>query len=77
MSKKVFQFTATRVVHETSLPASEVTKRLNSHIAKLEPGSAAVRDLLAAENRADIEKVVKELTAPDKDFLYVRTSQSV
>ena len=70
-NKKVFNFTATRVVYETSLAASEVAKRIDAHISQVDSPDDLIRRLTEAKTREDVESIVGGVIGPDKQFMYV------
>lgn len=77
MSKQVFELTAKRVVYETSLPASEVAKRLDASVGALESGIPVTRFFNDARTRAEVENAVGLITGPDKDFMCARNDHFV
>lgn len=69
MSLRVDEFTAKRLVYETSLPFDTVTARLDEQLSLEKSGPNMIALLRGAKTREDLEQGMTNMTN-GKDFAY-------
>ena len=70
MPKETFQFTATRVIYDTSLSVDAVLARLDSALSRDASGPALFELLRRAQTREEIEDGIQGISQGN-DLMYV------